>query len=357
MKSVGQLCIALLILSAAILSPSVASAQSTLAEYRARIHEAAIALDSLAASGEDRASAANERAVMARTLEQIRARVPTRERVALRPGDEFETDNRWLHEALSNFAREDFITDSGRAAALTLIAERLRAVADRLAEVESSSDSAANEREEMRDRLELILRRAEYNEGTRGQSALSRFGEWLLEQLRKILPRFPRLAPGGGVGGALVTIVQVVIVALVIALVAFLVWKLAPVINNRRRARRARAPKARVILGETIEADKSAADLLAEAEQWAREGDPRAAIRKAYIATLCELGDRKILPLAGHKTNRDYLRDTQPHPTLYNEMQPLTFNFERHWYGFQPASETDWQNFRERCRKAVIGDG
>ncbi|MEJ7710534.1 MAG: DUF4129 domain-containing protein [Pyrinomonadaceae bacterium] len=87
------------------------------------------------------------------------------------------------------------------------------------------------------------------------------------------------------------------------------------------------------MLGERVEADETAADLFAEAEALARNGETRAAIRKAYIALLCELGDRKILRLEQHKTNRDYLQALLAKPALYAEVQPLTKNYETSWYG------------------------
>jgi hypothetical protein len=34
-------------------------------------------------------------------------------------------------------------------------------------------------------------------------------------------------------------------------------------------------------------------------------------------------------------------------------MLPLTFDFELHWYGAQQATESDWTNFRARCRQAL----
>ena len=354
-KLSGRFFVALLVLFVSLSFSTEARAQSSLENYRARIHQAAIALDSLAGLGEDAAGTTRERTrtVASLTFEQIRRSLPPSERVVWQ-GGEFETDNRWLHEALTNHARslENIsVSNSERAAGLSGTAERLRAIEDRLRELETRVANQS-EKEAMKNRLELILRRAEYNEWMRGESALSRALKWLAEQLRKILPRAPRIPSGGS--RTLISIVQVVIVVLIVALVVFLAWKLAPIFQNRFNRKRTRAPKARVILGETIEADKSAADLFTEAETLARGGDMRGAIRKAYIALLCELGDRKRLQLAQHKTNRDYLQDMQPRPALYRDMQPLIYDFERHWYGFQPASEIDWQNFHAHCRKTVM---
>jgi hypothetical protein len=49
----------------------------------------------------------------------------------------------------------------------------------------------------------------------------------------------------------------------------------------------------RVILGERISAEETAQILFAEAEHLARQGNLRGAIRKGYIALLCDLSDRK----------------------------------------------------------------
>ncbi len=109
------------------------------------------------------------------------------------------------------------------------------------------------------------------------------------------------------------------------------------------------------MLGERLEADQTAADLLDEAERLARAGELRGAIRKAYVALLCELGDRGVVRLAQHKTNRDYLDAVRraARPRLYTEMLPLTSDFELHWYGLRAASDADWESFKTRCRKAL----
>ena len=100
------------------------------------------------------------------------------------------------------------------------------------------------------------------------------------------------------------------------------------------------------MLGERLEPEETATNLLSEAEALARRGELRAAIRKAYIALLVELGDRNLVSLAQHKTNRDYLRGLSNVPQLHSRMTGLTDSFERHWYGFAEATESDWQDFR-----------
>ena len=83
------------------------------------------------------------------------------------------------------------------------------------------------------------------------------------------------------------------------------------------RAKPLREP--RVVLGERLAPGQTAADLLDDAERLARSGDLRGAIRKAYVALLCELGDRQVIRIAQHKTNRDYLQSIRASapPRLY----------------------------------------
>jgi hypothetical protein len=174
------------------------------------------------------------------------------------------------------------------------------------------------------------------------------FFEWLAS----LLPRSRGMSPGGSprvsnwillaVGG---------LCLLVLLYVARLLWRRRKVRRKSPRRRRG----ARVVLGERVEAEQTASDLLDEAERLARAGEMRGAIRKAYVALLCELGDRGVVRLAQHKTNRDYLDAVRraADPRLYAEMLPLTNDFELHWYGLRPASDADWQTFKTRCRTVL----
>lgn len=135
--------------------------------------------------------------------------------------------------------------------------------------------------------------------------------------------------------------------------IAFLIYRFAPFFAERFRRREREEKGERVILGEKLGSDEDARTLFDEAENLARSGNLRAAIRKGYIALLCELSDRKIIGLAQHKTNRDYLRDVRKRDELYRNMHGLTSSFERHWYGFDDASETDWNEFKQTYFQAI----
>ncbi|MFN3330532.1 MAG: DUF4129 domain-containing protein, partial [Pyrinomonadaceae bacterium] len=93
--------------------------------------------------------------------------------------------------------------------------------------------------------------------------------------------------------------------------------------------------------------------LFDEAEKLAIAGDLRGAIRKGYIAFLCELGDRKIIKLSKYKTNRDYLKEVSKSKEIYESMKSLTGYFERFWYGLGEPEIRDWEGFREKYLRAL----
>jgi hypothetical protein len=202
-----------------------------------------------------------------------------------------------------------------------------------------------------KERLAEILRRSEYQKKQAESSALARLWQRIVKWLSNLFPKSAPMSPESATtvsSGA-----QYFVVALALAVIAYVIWKLAPRFLARRKTKKKGKKKARIVLGERLEPDQTAGDLLAEAEALARAGDLRAAIRKGYIALLCELGDRKIIRLAQYKTNRDYLSAVRQIAPLHDEMRKLTNSFESHWYGFEPATETEWHSFRNGYQKAL----
>jgi hypothetical protein len=163
----------------------------------------------------------------------------------------------------------------------------------------------------------------------------------------------PRMSSESSAGiGSLKLWLQVLVFVAVLGLIGFLLYKFVPSISTRFGPKK-KSGGDRVILGERISADESAHDLFDEAERLAREGNLRGAIRKGYIALLCELSDRKVIGLARHKTNRDYLRDVRKRSDLFENMSGMTVNFERNWYGLHAAETADWEDFRDRYRRTI----
>jgi hypothetical protein len=260
-------------------------------------------------------------------------------------------DNTWLHEALDAF--EKTTNDARRAEMLARIDERLDALSERLEEMQIGKTRETKEDEKAR--LAEILRRAEYNTkpAEEGNSALTRLLARFVRWLLSLFPRTKPIQPGSAL--ALSRIAQVVVIGLSLIAIGFLIWKFVPGYLRGRRKKKVKR-EARIVLGERLEPDQSAADLLAQAEALARTGDVRAAIRKAYIALLCELGDRKVISLAQHKTNRDYLNAVRERASLHTAMRRLTHSFEIHWYGFVQPQPEDWIAFRAGFLNAVRSD-
>jgi Domain of unknown function (DUF4129) len=260
-----------------------------------------------------------------------------------------EVDNRWLHgrvEALRKLP----VNSRDRDPIVADLIGRLEALGARLSEL-STLSVETRDKDAEKQKLAQILNRAEYlPPEAKEKSALERWWEGFVKWLqglfpepKPIEPRSPISAPAIGPG-----IVQAVIILLALAAIAFVIWRVAPLFLDRRRAKKEKKDAGeRIILGEKLAADESSFTLFQQAESMAREGNFRGAIRKGYIAMLCELGDHKIVRLARHKTNRDYVRDVSQRPELQSDVRGLTSLFENHWYGLAEASEEEWGAFRE----------
>jgi hypothetical protein len=199
-------------------------------------------------------------------------------------------------------------------------------------------------KEQAKNRLENILKRPEYATGERGSNALARLLQDIGNWIEKFLPKRNISARRVSFISVIARIVVLAIAGLVIGYVLKIV--LSWFLGRSEKPKRKKSKEPRIVLGERLEPDATATDLLAEAEALARQGDLRAAIRKAYIALLVELGERKLVSLAHHKTNRDYLNSLRSLPQVHSRMRGLTESFERHWYGFVAATPNDWQDFR-----------
>jgi hypothetical protein len=324
-------------------------ASTSLAVYREHVRKAVNALETLTLLDEDE----DETTYVARrtvALRGVRELLPPAETIDFN-GATVQADNKWLDEALKKF-EEMPSADKQRINTLSRITERLHSLDERLNEMsKGQSSAAASDKEVEKAQLAEILRRDEYKDQSTQPSALRRLWNRFRQWLRDLFPNSPKIAPGQG--RAFTGVAQIFVIALSLAVIAYVFWKLAPWLQANRAGLKLEKRGARVVLGERLAADQTAADLLAEAEALARNGDLRAAIRKGYIALLCELSDRKLLSLAQHKTNRDYLRDVREKQSLHQEMQLLTNSFENHWYGFTPATENDWNAFRAGYNQAL----
>ena len=272
-------------------------------------------------------------------LKTVAEAVPESETVKA-SDDVCNVDNSWLTIALKDLKNS---TPEQRTTRLPQLIERLKAIEERVGYERQAT--AADTKTQSKQKLDRILARPEYVTKAAGPNALSRL---IAEFIRWIIEHLPQRLPIHAGGGRWLTFVAEGLVVLVALVVLFYVLKILlarfQVLGKRRAKKKKR--EARIVLGERLEPEQTAGDLLSEAEALARRGDIRAAIRKTYIALLVELGDRKVLTLAQNKTNRDYLNAVRNIPLLHPTMRTLTESFERHWYGFVDATDSDWQNFR-----------
>lgn len=321
---------------------------ASLADYRARVSQAAQAAEELhwAFEGTDDPDSQEFQAHLTKTFADLRAALPPTEKIE-GDGVAYDVDNRWMHAELDLYAKLPSSNYLGRDDALARLAARLRSLSTHLAE---AAPVAARDKEAEKGRLQAILRRPEYNQEAAEDTALARLWKKIKDALNSLMPKSRPLSPG--TANTFSLIARVFVFALTIAVIIFVIWKYGARLLPRNRAKKKPQAQARIVLGERLAPGQTPAGLISEAEALARAGDVRGAIRKAYIAVLFELGERNILRLAAHKTNRDYLSAIRAtRAALYGDMQPLTHNYERHWYGFAPATDADWHDFRSRCRQ------
>ena len=335
------------LLSALLLFVPVAAEAQHLSssDYQQNLDRAIEALEDLAEleEGESPYYYQNE---LNRTLAAVREALPAHQSV--QGSDEVcNVDNTWLHDALKEIEEG---SAEKRPDLIARVLERLEAVYEEVA-YERKPATDADNKVYTKGKLDSILTRPEYAPQAQGQNALVRLIQDLIRWLEKLLPKTSRTPSGGSWWWGTIAQIAVVLVALVVLFyvgrILFRRFHLSP----KTRTRKKRKPL--IILGEQLKPEDTATDLLSEAEALARQGDLRAAIRKAYIALLVELGDRNLITLAQHKTNRDYLNAVRNIPLLHATMRGLTDAFELHWYGFAEATENDWNNFRSRYHAAL----
>lgn len=331
-----------LILAAAALGASLSDYGSRVTQARVSISE----LRSVDYTDSEFSGLVDER------VRSIRRSIPRSETIEM-PQGVVETNNSWLHDELDLYENEPNI--GKRDVIAKRMIERLLGIEACVAELNTAAAGAATKDAE-KQKLAEILRRAEYQKPADAGESL--FQKWRREFLEWLAKMFPRVAiePSETAGaGSFSMILQIVLYSLLALGLGYLLFRFLPFFSTRFGRRKGKVDGDRIILGERVAADQTAADLFAEAEKFARDGELRLAIRKGYVALLCELADRKVIGLARHKTNRDYLSDLRKRDELFESMRRLTTSFERHWYGAQTADRQEWEDFCERYKKVVSG--
>ena len=309
-----------------------------LTEYQQRLQQAIDRLVEVVEVNKDFDEADFEKRML-ETVEFIRVTLPEHLTVEV-DGEVCNVDNTSLHKHLEDLKKLPGAKQFEKVEHLTQL---LEAIEERISERQVALASGVS-KEEAKSKLESILARPEYATEQRGPNAITRLIRDFIRWLQNLFPKRSPVAPGRV--DFLSLIAQILVIGLALVVLIYVVKILLTRFGRTRKTKKPRKKEARIVLGERLEPEATATDLLSQAEILARNGELRAAIRKAYIALLVELGDRKMISLAQHKTNRDYLNSVKSIPPLHATMRGLTDSFERHWYGSEQTTPDDWQNFR-----------
>lgn len=327
----------LVVIAAACLFPMTVSA-ITLSEYQQKLKQAVTAFDALVPVDEHETESEFKNHLL-QTIDAVLVTLPEHMTIEA-DGEPYTVDNTALHktlEELKSLSIEDQLKK------IDDVKHTLSALETRIAE-RIAATRVGETKEQSKLRLAGILERPEYATGPRRSNALLRVIEDFLNWLRSFFPK-PRPLSAGRADWV-VFLVEVVVIGLAALAVVYVLIMLLRRFGRTRRPKVRKKKEVRIVLGERLEPEATSSDLLSQAEVLVRNGDIRGAIRKAYIAMLVELGDRKLISLAQHKTNRDYLNSVRSLPPLFSTMRGLTETFERHWYGLKQATPDDWQDFR-----------
>jgi hypothetical protein len=260
-------------------------------------------------------------------------------------------DNAWLHEAMNSVVKTAAGDAERRISMLGEISARLGRLRQSVRAAQTAEDPAL---QDQRTRLDNILARPEYQSEEKRESVIARWIRQMMEFIARLLIKLfgasPAREPQTG-GAGLVMVLRALLFLVVVTALIFGAVKLARRFQARQKP--AEEAEAREALGEVIAEDATAADLLAMASELARRGEYRKAIRRAYIALLCEFDQRGKLRLGRSKTNRDYLDAMRAEQRIYPTFSVMTFAFERAWYGQEFATEEEFQNFVTLYREAI----
>lgn len=174
---------------------------------------------------------------------------------------------------------------------------------------------------------------------------IEHFMDWLLQ--RRTPGQAPRAAGEGWHAATRAAIWGVL--ALCVGLIGWVIWRAFG-------GRRAPVVAAQVLQAmPDLRSEEVLADELPEdgwlqlARENAARGDFALAVRAAWLACLAHLGQRDLLRIARHKSNRDYAlelhRRARDRAALLGAFQANLQTFEATWYGRHPVTSETFEGF------------
>ena len=316
------------------LLPETACAASSAKEYAERLRQAEQMTDELI----DGKPSPGE---IVTTMQTIQRLLPPREDVELE-GQSIHVNNAWLHEATGLVIKNVRGDEDQRLSMLVEIADRLFQLEQRVNPPQPQNNAGP---EDQKARLDRILARPEYAPEEKKESSIQ---QWLRKLWNRIVDLLARLfgarrTSAGNFNAGTVSLFRILFTAILLAAASFGLIKLLRGLRSRRK--KGKDDEVREVLGEELADDATAAELLNNANALAQQGDFRSAIRRAYIALLCEMEQRGKVRLHRAKTNRDYLDELKTEKALYPTFSVMTGAFEHVWYGHELATESEFNDF------------
>ncbi len=255
-------------------------------------------------------------------LEEIAPRLIEARAVVLDDGTSVPVDNQWLQHALDTPDPD-----------LQRIATRLGAVLDALAQPEPTAPDDA------RQRLQQILNRPPFQSPeSRNPGLFSQLLDWLGRFLSWVF------SPLGKIGSEPASIIGYLFLLLMLALV------IGVIVYFLRSMRYSLAKEAHLASDADPDAHLSSAAAMKQAQELARGGDTRTAVRYLYLSSLLWLDEREWLQYNRALTNREYLARVQ-HPEVQTHLRPIVETFDRVWYGYMPLSEQDFAAYQQQVAR------
>jgi uncharacterized protein DUF4129 len=318
------------------------------AEGRSTVDDYANRLDRAERSVKEAIERKSKAPELATKMNEVKRLLPVSEEVEFN-GATTRVDNAWLHKAVDSAVK----TEGDAERRLQMLGEISTCLARLRQSVKSAQTAEDRASQDQRAKIDNILARPEYQPEEERESTIARWirhmKEFIVQLLRRLFGRPSARAPQ--TGGGLYRVLQAMIFLVLAAALIFGAAKLL----RRFQVRQKPAEKAetRVALGEEIPEYATAADLFAMASELARQAEYRKAIRRAYIALLCDLDQRGKLRLGRSKTNRDYLDAMRSEQRIYPTFSVMTLAFERAWYGQARATEEEFHNFVSLYQEAI----
>jgi len=99
----------------------------------------------------------------------------------------------------------------------------------------------------------------------------------------------------------------------------------------------------------------NAAEAKVQAQQLARDGSFREAVRRLYLSALLTLDERRLLNYDRSNTNREVLATVRNNPALYEQLQPIIETFDDVWYGVHEPEQSTFDQYKSAVERLDKG--